>query len=90
MDFSPSASCSDINMKGGTVLLDQQVAALRRSIEGIIRPFYVPGSQVGRIMKIIEMTINYLTSVIWCFWVVVTLFKFYLEHNLVEFLSQIK
>ena len=46
LDFSPSASCSDINIKGGAVLLDQQVTALRRSVEGVIRPFYVPGSQV--------------------------------------------
>ena len=46
IDFSPSASSSDINVRGGTVLLDQQVSALRKSIEGVIRPFYVPGSQV--------------------------------------------
>ena len=46
LDFSPSAASSDINVKGGCVLLDQQLAALRRSLEGVIRPFYVPGSQV--------------------------------------------
>ena len=33
-------------MKGGCVLLDRQLTALRRSLEGVIRPFYVPGSQV--------------------------------------------
>jgi len=44
LDFSPSAACTDI--KKGTVLLDQQVKALRRSLEGVIRPFYVPGSQL--------------------------------------------
>ena len=46
IDFSPSAACSDINIKSGAVLLDQQLKVLRRSLEGVIRPFYVPGSQV--------------------------------------------
>ena len=46
IDFSPSAACSDINIKSGAVLLDQQIKVLRRSLEGVIRPFYVPGSQV--------------------------------------------
>ena len=44
LDYSPSAASTDI--KKGTVLLDQQVKALRRSLEGVIRPFYVPGSQL--------------------------------------------
>ena len=50
LDFSPSAASPDICVGGGggpgAVLLDQQVAALRRAVEGVIRPFYVPGSQV--------------------------------------------
>ena len=46
IDFSPSAACSDINIKSGAVLLDQQIKVLRRSLEGVVRPFYVPGSQV--------------------------------------------
>ena len=49
LDFSPSAASPDICVGGGpgAVLLDQQVAALRRAVEGVIRPFYVPGSQVA-------------------------------------------
>ena len=51
LDFSPSPSAAspDICVGGGpgAVLLDQQVAALRRAVEGVIRPFYVPGSQVA-------------------------------------------
>ena len=44
LDYSPSAACTDI--KKGTVLLDQMVKALRRSLDGVTRPFYVPGSQL--------------------------------------------
>ena len=44
LDYSPSAASTDI--KKGTVLLDQMVRALRRSLDGVSRPFYVPGSQL--------------------------------------------
>ena len=48
LDFSPSAVVSDI--KKNCILLDQQIKALRRSLEGVIRPFTVPGSQVDKIV----------------------------------------
>ena len=44
LDYSPSAACTDI--KKGSVLLDQMVRALQRSLDGVTRPFYVPGSQL--------------------------------------------
>jgi hypothetical protein len=44
LDYSPSAATTDI--KKDTVLLDQVVRVLRRSLDGVTRPFYVPGSQL--------------------------------------------
>jgi len=44
LDFSPSAVVSDI--KKDCILVDQMLKALKRSLEGAIRPFTVPGSQV--------------------------------------------
>ncbi|XP_014246112.1 KICSTOR complex protein SZT2-like isoform X2 [Cimex lectularius] len=44
LDLSPSISAVDI--QHGQVMLDEIVSAVRHSIEGVVKPFYVPGTDI--------------------------------------------
>ncbi|XP_069157334.1 KICSTOR complex protein SZT2 isoform X2 [Procambarus clarkii] len=44
LDLSPSTSVVDVTK--GSVVLDEVFATLRQCLKGIVRPFYVPGSQL--------------------------------------------